>query len=1219
MSKIAFTRITSSSVISKGFRIRGDGIESIKGGEMYSGTAERMEIVNLQELVPIIQSMNTKQAMTYGKVIPDGTRHEIVTKSKQVDGKNISRSRSCFEFKPDTQGLFLVDYDPPKGEQPLTATEVLETLAKVCPAIGKTEKLVISSASSYIYRVSDNTCLKGAGGLHILMRAANAADIPAIGAALDARLWLAGFGRIGSTSDGKKVLRSLIDTSVWQPERLFFESGAYCGTGLIQKRPPFQYFSGNALSLGDVDLPPDGWSKYEDLVNAAKGVTQKKEKTAGKNPAIKRQEREKERAANPQAFIVPVEPMTPAKIARIMGALLHISLNVDYNTWLRIGMALKTSCGDAGFALWDNWSKPSPYYLGSQSLRAKWLSFDRNEVTIKTVYYYARQHGWDSKPARFELPLPVRILPHDQHEPLAKTVCIDDARDQTEDFFNDVILDPQPFTVSAAQITVGVGKTSTLKRLFQNITKAGKKVTIVAKDKKQCAAYEEAGAFWRHGRECSPMGFGDAWHCPKAEEGGNVQRLAEKEQRLHQMCRGGHCEHGNAAALANAKRENREPDEKVIRFFRERPELAGAEPCGWFDHMSESQSYDIRVVTSAGLALTDMLDDMRNDVDVLVVDESLSWGHSQFLDGKGIRKNIERLQELRKKLPDDSKENEILEIASQVFAELSEKLGKQAGTAPAGEYQAVEFDMADIANQLSKLTDEHGVAVWEKPQWKQWTDLVQSPLRALSAIKDGIKANSLSIVDGQLHITYLHPILEIAMQKGIAVVILDATLDSTAQSIASTVKHIVAAPNLEYVCDPRWFISAKNDEEAMDREMAKLLKVRAKLERKTGRRSYVICRMALAHYMIAKLEKLDENDLRFMPRDELWDLSIICGIGWWGWHDAAHDEWNGRDGLLWGQMPTPDHIRIQQYADHRAALMLLGVAAGANLPLPNYRWLDDQEVITGNCAQTSQARLPEQPEVREWLLKHVANQRIQAAGRSRAVCQMERMTIWQCGGYPVTGLAEHGIRPTYDRLVDGLSGDEIAALHSAQRHELMNAAAALAIASGRQVTRDSVREFTSTLCNSLIANKSNSSQVVRDRYIYIYQHRTTSSELEANGNNKLEQVLFTNDAGTWNDEYTAWRKTVHAGIRLHFAEHAGSVDDMPMPTPAQEPVSVPVEANEPVDSPEQWDMDIIDISAPDDDDSNDTVEVMPDYRKDIQEPDWMTHEHDDEYAPGADG
>ncbi|MBU2843541.1 PriCT-2 domain-containing protein [Acidithiobacillus thiooxidans] len=1250
MSKIAFTRITSNKVISKGFRLRGDGMEKIDGGSMYSGYAERVEIDDLQALAQVISQLEPRQALAFGTMTVIGNRHEVVTKKNQQDGKNIARTRDFFDFADEQEGILLLDYDPPKDGDPLTAQELLETLHAVCPALITCETLINASASSYIYK-TDGTQMRGQRGWHVFVRVANAADIPEIGENIAARCWLNGLGRVELSSSGGKLLRNLVDESVWQPERLSFDAGASCGSGLVQKRPEPVYKTGRCLTLSDTEITDEDFEKVEALKDAARGITHSDRRSTSYASRAKRGKRSASVAA-PLNF----EPMNHFTAARVMGALLRIQLEVDYDTHTSVGMGLKNSFGDAGFALWNAWSKPSRHYRGEYALRAVWARFTRGGYTVKTVFYHAKKWGWDGKPARIkiaDLPFPVKILPADQHQQLAKTVCIEEARDQTEKYLESVILDPQPFTVSSAQITVGTGKTSTLKRLFDKIRKSGLKVVIIAKDKQQCAEYEAAGAFWRHGRENSKNGFADAWHCPKADEGGNVQRLGEKEQRLQQMCVGGHCEHGNVYMLNKAKKEKTEPSEKVIKFFKEKPELKNVEPCGWFDHAAESQKYTIRVVTSSGLALIDMVDMSREDVDVLIVDESLAWSHSQFLSVKEIRKYIERLQGLQKKMPDDGskdKEKEMLNTASNIFAEISEKMGKQAGVAPAGEYQPIKFEMKDIVDQLSLMTDERGVAPWEKPEWKQWLDLVQTPLRALAAIKDGIRAGSLSLVDGQLHVTYLHPILEHAGKKGIPIVILDATLDSTAQAISSEIKNIVAAPNLEYVIDPRWFIAAKKDEKSLEKEMKDLLETQKNLEAKTKRKSYIICRKTLALFMIGEMEKIDENDLRFMPKDELWDLSIICGIGWFGWHDAAHDEWNGRDGIIWGQMPTPDSVRLQEYADHRAALRLLG--GGKDLPLPNNVWINNCEVNTGNHAQISQGRLPEQPEVREWILRKVSNQRIQAAGRSRAVCQLSRMTIWQIGGYPVTGLAEHGIRPTYARLVKSLAGYEVAALQSAKRHEMMTEAAVAAIMAGKQITRDTLREFTQSICKSLITNKSNLQDLVRDAYIYIYQHRTKSCRLESNKNNELQDELFTDDAATWDHEYAVWRETVHGGIRLHFAHEAGAPVYVPAPKPEPVQEQTPElenteyqhrttcdeleckENNTLEDTISDADMEIIDLCSEDDEDNaGGDVEVMPDLRPDIQEPDYLTknnvpnrplspeftHPEDDEYVPGADG
>ena len=1121
---------------------------------MYAGTAERLEVPDLQALIPIIGALTPKQAFCYGTVTVPGDRHQVVTKSHQVDGKNISRSRNFYEFSQHTEGVLLIDYDPPKTEKPIPKNDVLTTLTKVVPALGNAEVLVIDSASSYIYRTDSGACIKGAGGLHILVRVAKASEIPALGEAINARLWLAGFGYIGKSDDGKRLVRSLIDTSVWQPERLSFESGAVCGAGLEQRRPPIQHIAGGVLSLADVDLRGDDWTRYRDLVDAAKGVTPRaavsKDKSRGRNPAAVREER----AARPAVPLAPVKPLSPAQSARIMGALLHVPPACDYQTWISIGMALKTSCGDAGFALWDNWSKVAASYPGTTALRAKWATFDHGHVTIKTLYYHAKQYGWAAKTHKKldEIaPLPVVSLPEDQHEPLATThdVAVASAAIRSR-LFEDVALSDEKGRVSAAQITTGVGKTSALRQMLADIELRGKNVTIVCKDKQQCGEYEAAGAFWRHGREFTPEGFQNPWHCPKAAADGPVPRLGEKEHRLQVMCKSGHCEHGNVMMLNRAEAKGVEPSSAVIQFFKDRPDLKYAPPCGWFDHNDEGKSRAVRVVTAAGLNASDLMTADHKEIDHLIIDESVQWAHSQFLGLDDVRAAIESLNKVidqaRACAPAPAfgarEEPEIAAALSgplEAFKSLAEALGNHAAAAAAGAYTPVDFDLSSVIAGLGDGTDENGAAFWEKPEWKHWTELISVPLRALAAIKDGVKAGSLSMVDGTLHVTYLHPALTEAKAKGINITILDATLDQTAKGFVGgeNVTTIAAHPNLTWKIDPRWFKSAKNKEQDLNKEAALLLDTRKKMEKETGRPSYILCRKDLALTTLAMDAKMLKKDVLAMSRDALWAISVDRCIGWWGWHDVAHDEWGGLNALLWGQIPIPAAVRLQEYADHRACLMMLGKVQRGDLPLPDNCWTSDQMVNTGQHMQKSLARLPDQPEVRAWLLQTVTNKKIQGAGRSRSARQEDQIAVWQIGGYPSVGLAEHGIRPEYARLIDGLSGSEVAALNAARRMELMTDAAALVVARGGKITRETVRESVRTLCKSLIDNNSSGKKSVRDRYIYIYQGRTENEALDSNKNNELQQPFAEND-GVWDQEYALWRDLAPQHIKARFAYRA---------------------------------------------------------------------------------
>jgi hypothetical protein len=73
----------------------------------------------------------------------------------------------------------------------------------------------------------------------------------------------------------------------------------------------------------------------------------------------------------------------------------------DYETWMLFGLAIKRDLGDDGFAIWDEWSRFSDRYPGTQGSRAKWdndLDVDAaavgGEVHVATIFHRAKLQGW---------------------------------------------------------------------------------------------------------------------------------------------------------------------------------------------------------------------------------------------------------------------------------------------------------------------------------------------------------------------------------------------------------------------------------------------------------------------------------------------------------------------------------------------------------------------------------------------------------------------------------------------------------------------------------------------------------------------------------------------------------------------------------------------------------------------------------------------------------
>jgi hypothetical protein len=89
---------------------------------------------------------------------------------------------------------------------------------------------------------------------------------------------------------------------------------------------------------------------------------------------------------------------TPLKVTRLRSALSAVSAD-DYTTWVRYGQAVKRDLAEAGFLVWDEWSRTSGKYPGESEAWHKWESFDLHgdvepAVTTASIFYDAETRGW---------------------------------------------------------------------------------------------------------------------------------------------------------------------------------------------------------------------------------------------------------------------------------------------------------------------------------------------------------------------------------------------------------------------------------------------------------------------------------------------------------------------------------------------------------------------------------------------------------------------------------------------------------------------------------------------------------------------------------------------------------------------------------------------------------------------------------------------------------
>ena len=66
---------------------------------------------------------------------------------------------------------------------------------------------------------------------------------------------------------------------------------------------------------------------------------------------------------------------------------------LDYDSWMRVGMALKGALGDMGVDLFADWSAQAAKDVPTTTLRA-WESFKPDRIGAGTIYHLAMERGW---------------------------------------------------------------------------------------------------------------------------------------------------------------------------------------------------------------------------------------------------------------------------------------------------------------------------------------------------------------------------------------------------------------------------------------------------------------------------------------------------------------------------------------------------------------------------------------------------------------------------------------------------------------------------------------------------------------------------------------------------------------------------------------------------------------------------------------------------------
>jgi putative DNA primase/helicase len=96
--------------------------------------------------------------------------------------------------------------------------------------------------------------------------------------------------------------------------------------------------------------------------------------------------------------------------ARVRAALAVIPAE-DYGMWVDMAFALKHGLGDAGFEIWDEWSRTAGNY-DERAARTTWRSVkESGGKTLASLFWLARQHGFDLRRGHYADRMATALVP----------------------------------------------------------------------------------------------------------------------------------------------------------------------------------------------------------------------------------------------------------------------------------------------------------------------------------------------------------------------------------------------------------------------------------------------------------------------------------------------------------------------------------------------------------------------------------------------------------------------------------------------------------------------------------------------------------------------------------------------------------------------------------------------------------------------------------------
>lgn len=283
------TVFTSSETdLNKTLFLKNSVLDKRSNSDFYNGLAQAESLLTLKALGELILNLESNQAIGLGLPTINGdvvTQELKVTTREKLSSKNkantVARTKDFFTFPRKQPAFMLFDIDKRNDRAGLTKEEVLQQLHEIDPKLKTCGHLIVPSSSSFIYSREGNEIV-GAAGWHVYVMVDDASLIPDYGKWFEVQAWLKGYGYILISQSGSQLPRNLVDSAVFSPERLVFESAPTLKSGLTSNKPYPEVVRKDvmlALTKADVQISPDKQKQFDELVAEAKAETKEEAET----------------------------------------------------------------------------------------------------------------------------------------------------------------------------------------------------------------------------------------------------------------------------------------------------------------------------------------------------------------------------------------------------------------------------------------------------------------------------------------------------------------------------------------------------------------------------------------------------------------------------------------------------------------------------------------------------------------------------------------------------------------------------------------------------------------------------------------------------------------------------------------------------------------------------------------------------------------------------